>query len=247
MCMFLRGMNKTNVMKKKNNPKILLVEDDTNLGYVLSDFLQMSNYEVVLARDGREGFEKFRNGNFDLCILDVMLPIMDGFTLAEEIRKSDVDIPLIFLTAKNMEKDRIRGLRTGADDYITKPFSTEELSLRIEAILRRSKYSILKNDVSNVFSIGSLTFDYTNHLLKTPTGERRLTRKEAEVLRLLCINKNKVLRREVALKNIWGDDDYFMGRSMDVYITKLRKFLKDDENVSIVNIPRTGFKLEVGE
>ncbi len=234
-------------MKKNYSPKILLVEDDTNLGYVLSDFLQMSNYEVALARDGRDGFEQFRNGNFDLCILDVMLPVMDGFTLAEEIRKTDPDIPFIFLTAKNMEKDRIRGLKTGADDYITKPFSTEELSLRIDAILRRSKYSILKNDVPNIFHIGSLTFDYTNHLLKTSSGERRLTRKEAEVLRLLCINKNKVVRREVALKNIWGDDDYFMGRSMDVYITKLRKFLKDDDRVSIVNVPRTGFKLEVEE
>jgi len=238
---------KQNAMKKKNSPKILLVEDDANLGYVLNDFLQMSNYEVVLARDGKEGFEKFRNGNFDLCILDVMLPVMDGFTLAEEIRKTDTDIPFIFLTAKNMEKDRIRGLKLGADDYMTKPFSTEELSLRIEAILRRSKYSILKNDVSSVFQIGNMTFDYTNHMLKTPAGERRLTKKEAEVLRLLCINKNQVVKREVALKNIWGDDDYFMGRSMDVYITKLRKILKDDKKVSIVNIPRTGFKLEVDE
>ncbi len=248
MCISRSGPeNKKNAMNKKNKPKILLVEDDTNLGYVLNDFLQMSNYEVVLARDGKEGYEQFRDGNFDLCILDVMLPLMDGFTLAEEIRKSDSSIPIIFLTAKNMEKDRIRGLRIGADDYITKPFSTEELSLRMDAILRRSKYSILKNDVPATFAIGKMTFDYSNHLLKTSSGERRLTRKEAEVLRLLCINMNRVVRREVALKNIWGDDDYFMGRSMDVYITKLRKFLKDDEKVSIVNIPRTGFMLEVEE
>ncbi len=234
-------------MKKTNSSKILLVEDDANLGYVLSDFLRMSHYEVVLARDGREGFELFRDGNFDLCILDVMLPLIDGFTLAEEIRKLDPEIPFIFLTAKNMEKDRIRGLKIGADDYITKPFSTEELNLRIDAILRRSKYSILKDDAGNVFHIGSMTFDYTNHVLKSPSGERRLTKKEAEVLRLLCINKNKVVRREVALKNIWGDDDYFMGRSMDVYITKLRKFLSSDDRVSIVNVPRTGFRLEVEE
>ena len=147
MYSFPRRIYKVNVMKKNNSPKILLVEDDTNLGYVLSDFLQISGYEVTLARDGREGLDKFRDGNFDLCIIDVMLPVIDGFTLAEEIRKSALGIPFIFLTAKSMEKDRIRGLKIGADDYITKPFSTEELSLRIDAILRRSKYSILTNDV----------------------------------------------------------------------------------------------------
>lgn len=232
---------------KKNKPKILLVEDDINLGFVLNDFLTMSNYEPTLAKDGKEGIEFFKNGNFDLCLLDVMLPYKDGFALAEEIRKIEPNIPIIFLTAKTMEKDKIKGFKAGGDDYITKPFSTEELSLRIEAILRRSKYSILKNDVSNEFKIGKYRFDYTNYLLFSPSGERRLTKKEAEVLRLLCINKNQIVKREVALKNIWGDDDYFMGRSMDVYITKLRKFLKEDKNVSIVNIPRTGFKLEVNE
>jgi DNA-binding response OmpR family regulator len=232
---------------KKNRPKILLVEDDINLGFVLNDFLTMSNYEPTLAKDGKEGFEFFKNGNFDLCLLDVMLPFKDGFTLAEEIRKIEPNIPIIFLTAKTMEKDKIKGFKSGGDDYITKPFSTEELSLRIEAILRRSKYSILKNDVSNEFKIGKYRFDYSNYMLFSPGGERRLTKKEAEVLRLLCINKNQIVKREVALKNIWGDDDYFMGRSMDVYITKLRKFLKEDKDVSIVNIPRTGFKLEVNE
>ena len=146
-----------------------------------------------------------------------------------------------------MQADKIEGLKIGADDYITKPFSTEELNLRIDAILRRSKYNILKNDAPVKFSIGKLTFDYTNHLLFSPGGEKRLTKKEAEVLRLLCINKNQIVKREIALKNIWGDDDYFMGRSMDVYITKLRKMLKEDEKVSIINIPRTGFKLEVKE
>lgn len=230
---------------KNKTAKILLVEDDTNLGIVLSDFLEICNYEVVLATDGIAGLEFFKNGDFDLCILDVMLPFKDGFTIAEEIRVKNHEIPIIFLTAKNMEKDRIRGLKTGADDYITKPFSTEELSLRIEAILRRSKYSILKNDLPAVFKIGKFTFDYNNHLLTSPEKEIRLTRKEAEVLRLLSINMNKLVRREIALKNIWGEDDYFMGRSMDVYITKLRKFLQEDTNVSIVNIPRTGFKLEV--
>ena len=230
---------------KNKTAKILLVEDDTNLGIVLSDFLEICNYEVVLATDGIAGMEFFRNGDFDLCLLDVMLPFKDGFTIAEEIRSRNQEIPIIFLTAKNMEKDKIRGLKAGADDYITKPFSTEELSLRIEAILRRSKYSILKSDLPVVFTIGNYNFDYNNHILKSPKTEVRLTRKEAEVLRLLSINMNKMVRREIALKNIWGEDDYFMGRSMDVYITKLRKFLSGDPNVSIVNIPRTGFKLEV--
>jgi DNA-binding response OmpR family regulator len=230
---------------KKNKPKILLVEDDTNLGFVLNDYLSMSNYEPTLARDGNEGLDMFKSGNYDLCILDVMLPYKDGFTLAEDIRRIEPNVPIIFLTAKNMEKDKIRGFKSGGDDYITKPFSTEELSLRVEAILRRSKYSIIKNDESTEFKIGSYKFDYTNYILYSPTGERRLTKKEAEVLRLLCLNKNQIVKREVALKNIWGDDDYFMGRSMDVYITKLRKFLKEDDDVNIVNIPRTGFKLEV--
>lgn len=230
---------------KKSKARLLLVEDDTNLGYVINDFLNLSGYDTVLAKDGEEGFLKFRDGNFDLCILDVMLPIKDGFTLAEDIRKQDSAIPIIFLTAKTMEKDRIRGFKSGGDDYITKPFSTEELSLRIDAILRRSKYNIIRNDIPTIFHFSNSSFDYTNHLLKTPKGERRLTKKEAEVLRLLCINKGQIVKREVALKNIWGEDDYFMGRSMDVYITKLRKFLDGDNNVSIVNIPRTGFKLEV--
>ncbi len=230
---------------KKNGTKLLLVEDDSNLGIIIQDFLAMNKYDVVLARDGNEGYETFKNGNFDLCILDVMLPLKDGFQLAQEIRNTNSEIPIIFLTARIMEADRIKGFRAGADDYITKPFSTEELNLRIEAILKRSKYSILKNN--NVFHIGSYTFNYTNQSLSIAGEEKRLTRKESDVLRLLCLNKNEIVKREVALKNIWGDDDYFMGRSMDVYITKLRKFLKNDKNVSIVNIPRTGFKLIVNE
>ena len=230
---------------KNQKAKILLVEDDSNLGFVLNDYLSMKEYNTVLAKDGNEGYAQFRDGNFDLCILDVMLPQKDGFALAREIRKDNSEIPIIFLTARNMEKDKIQGFKAGGDDYITKPFSTEELNLRIEAILRRTKYSIYNTTVPSIFEIGKSKFDYSNYLLKTPKGERRLTKKEAEVLRLLCINQNQVVRREVALKNIWGEDDYFMGRSMDVYITKLRKFLKDDDKLSIVNIPRTGFKLEV--
>ncbi len=230
---------------KNQKAKILLVEDDSNLGFVLNDYLSMKDYNTVLAKDGNEGYEKFRDGNYDLCILDVMLPFKDGFTLAQEIRKDNTEIPIIFLTARNMEKDKLLGFKAGGDDYITKPFSTEELNLRIEAILRRTKYSIINTNLPTVFDIGNSQFDYTNYILKTPKNQRRLTKKEAEVLRLLCINKNQIVRREVALKNIWGEDDYFMGRSMDVYITKLRKFLKDDNKLSIVNIPRTGFKLEI--
>jgi len=232
---------------KKQKAKILLVEDDSNLGIVLSDFLKMSDFIVELATDGISGFEIFKNGDFDLCILDVMLPKKDGYSLAKEIRAIAPEIPMIFLTAKVMETDRIKGLRIGADDYITKPFSTEELNLRINAILRRSKYSYIKYGRPTVFKIGKYTFNYSDYLLQINSNKKRLTKKEAEVLRLLCMNKNKIVRREVALKNIWGDDDYFMGRSMDVYITKLRKFLKDDPKVLIVNIPRTGFKLEVLE
>jgi DNA-binding response OmpR family regulator len=175
-----------------------------------------------------------------------MMPLKDGFTLAEEIRLINEVVPVIFLTAKTMKEDKIRGFKIGGDDYITKPFSTEELSLRIEAILKRTRLSLLNGEKETEYQIGSFTFDYSNQMLKSPSQEHRLTKKEAEVLRLLCINKNKILRREIALKMIWGEDDYFMGRSMDVYITRLRKFLSADPNVSITNIHRTGFMLEVG-
>ncbi len=222
----------------------MLVEDDKNMGFVLKDFLSMSGYKVDLAENGQEGYELFRNGQYDICLLDVMMPVKDGFTLAEEIRKENDRIPIIFLTAKNMKEDKIRGFKIGADDYITKPFSTEELKLRIEAILKRARYSALADEGPGLFKLGQYSFDYNNQLLTSSSGERRLTKKEAEVLRLLCLNKNKILRREVALKTIWGENDYFMGRSMDVYITKLRKFLKEDPNLSINNIHRTGFMLE---
>ena len=230
---------------EKTKANILLIEDDNNLGIVLKDFLEIVGYNITLATDGLSGIENYLSNPFDLCILDVMLPFKDGFTVAEEIKLKDPDIPIIFLTARTMEKDKIRGLRIGADDYITKPFSTEELNLRIEAILRRTKNSNTKNDLSIIYNIGLYTFDYSNHILKSIKGEQRLTKKEAEVLKLLTINRNKIVRREIALKNIWGDDDYFKGRSMDVYITKLRKFLNIDPKVTIVNIPRVGFILEI--
>jgi DNA-binding response OmpR family regulator len=234
-------------MIRKLKGTILLVEDDKNLGFVITDFLGISGYKVQHAEDGVSGLETFRNGKFDLCILDIMMPFKDGFTLAEEIRLIDKNVPIIFLTAKTMKEDKIRGFKLGADDYITKPFSTEELSLRIEAIIRRTRQSLIATDQGIIFQIGKYTFNYSNQVLIGFGQERRLTKKEAEVLRLLCINKNKILRREIALKMIWGEDDYFMGRSMDVYITKLRKFLENDPSVNITNIHRTGFMLETKE
>lgn len=232
-------------MKAKTS--ILLVEDDKNLGFVIKDSLEIAGYSVVLREDGEAGLEAFSQGIFDLIILDIMLPLKDGFTVAEEIRKKNVVVPVIFLTAKNMDQDKIRGFKLGADDYMTKPFSIEELKLRIEAILKRTSYAILSNDNAMIFAIGKFTFDYSNQVLKSAAGIRKLTRKESELLRLLCMNMNKLLPRELALKTIWGEDDYFMGRSMDVYITKLRKFLAEDASVSIINVHRTGFKLMVEE
>ena len=231
---------------KKHKADILLVEDDKNLGYILQDYLHMEGYRVNLQKDGQAGLQSFRSGNFDLCILDVMMPIKDGFTLAKEIKEITPDVPFIFLTAKDMEQDRIHGLKIGAEDYITKPFSTEELKLRLDIILRRIGLSSNKSS-KEVFSIGFYTFDYPNQILKSDKEEKGLTKKESQVLRLLCLNMNQLVRRETALKNIWGADDYFMGRSMDVYIAKLRSYLKDDLSVNIINVHGTGFKLEIPE
>ncbi len=234
---------------KKYKAKILLVEDDPNLSLVLVDYLEMLTYETLLCKDGVQGFNTFKSTHFDLCILDVMMPKKDGFSLAEDIRKINQDVPIIFLTAKSLKEDRIRGFKTGADDYITKPFSTEELSLRIDAILKRcmikSKLSAIEKQ--EVFQLGIFTFDYSNMTLVSPTTKQNLTRKEADLLKLLSDNKNVILKRETALKTIWGDDDYFIGRSMDVFITKLRKYLREDPNIAITNVHGTGFKLEVEE
>ncbi len=228
---------------RQSKGTILLVEDDKNLGIVIRDFLEMSGYQVILKEDGHEGLREFNNGVFDIVLLDIMLPLLDGFTVAEEIRKKDYETPIIFLTARSMKEDKLKGFRIGADDYITKPFSTEELKLRINAILRRIKKNTDGN--TSLFTIGKYTFNYANHILSNSREERQLTKREAELLRLLCLNMNNILRRDLALKTIWGEDDYFMGRSMDVYITKLRKMLGGDPSVSIVNIHNTGFRLEV--
>lgn len=229
----------------RSNGKILLVEDDRNLGFVIKDLLEMSKYHVILRDNGRDGLTEYLKGSFDLILVDIMLPHMDGFMMVEEIRKTDIKTPVIFITAKSMSEDKIKGFKAGADDYITKPFSTEELLLRVNAVLRRTRVQASDNNEELKYKIGKFAFDYKNLLLSSPKTEQRLTKRESDVLNLLCINVNNVVRREVVLKAVWGEDDYFMGRSMDVYITKLRKYLKEDSSVSIINIHNTGFMLEV--
>ena len=230
--------------------RILLVEDDINLGDVLRDYLELQEYEVVRAMDGVEGLENFKSQPFDLLILDVMLPRKDGFTLANEIRALNQQIPVIFLTARGQTEDRVTGFKAGCDDYITKPFSSEELELRIGAILRRCRametngQSIQLNNGS-VFALGKYTFDSANHELRIDDRRIGLTTKEVELLRVLYSHKNQLITREKTLKAVWGSDNYFIGRSMDVFITKLRKYLKDDPDISIVNVHGTGFRLEV--
>lgn len=232
--------------------RILLVEDDINLGDVLRDYLELQEYEVVRAMDGVEGLENFKSQPFDLLILDVMLPRKDGFTLANEIRELNQQIPVIFLTARGQTEDRVTGFKAGCDDYITKPFSSEELELRIGAILRRCRamgingQSIHLNNGS-VFALGKYTFDSSNHELRIDNRRIGLTTKEVELLRVLYSHKNQLITREKTLKTVWGSDNYFIGRSMDVFITKLRKYLKDDPDISIVNVHGTGFRLEVKE
>ncbi|NLI25323.1 MAG: response regulator transcription factor [Bacteroidales bacterium] len=223
--------------------RILLAEDDENLGMLLREYLQARNFEADLFGDGEKAFRSFEKNHYDICILDIMMPVKDGFTLAKEIRMINSDIPIIFLTAKSMKEDVIEGFRIGADDYISKPFSMEELIFRIEAILRRTKNE--GADKQTVFKLGNYTFDSSRQLLLHGTEERKLTTKESELLRLLCLNKNRILERNFALKSIWMDDTYFNARSMDVYITKLRKYLKDDPAVQIMNIHGKGYKLIV--
>lgn len=223
--------------------KILLVEDDPNLGQILKEYLDIKGFKTNLCRDGKAGLNAFKTDLYQVCIFDVMLPIMDGFSLAEEVRKTDKEIPIIFLTAKSLNEDKIKGLKIGADDYMTKPFSTEELLLRIKAILRRSGRAETNMPPGNKFKAGHFTFEYDTQLLKSPSDEVKLTSKEAELLKMLCQTKNQVLERSKALKQIWHDDNYFNSRSMDVYITKLRKYLKSDERLQILNIHGTGFKL----
>ncbi len=221
---------------------ILLAEDDPNLGPLLKNYLEAREYKCTLVSDGAEAMKIFRKEKFDVLILDVMMPELDGFTLAKGIREIDPHIPVIFLTAKNLKEDVIEGFKSGADDYMTKPFSMEELIYRIEAILRRSAKR-LSNTPAESYTIGKFTFDVAKQLLTFEDESRKLTTKESELLELLCIHSNEVLERNFALKAIWIDDNYFNARSMDVYITKLRKYLSLDENVEILNIHGRGYKL----
>ncbi len=225
---------------------ILLVEDDPNLGFVIQDALSRKGYIVHLCRDGKEGLRYFNGNRYDLCVLDVMLPQKDGFSLAEDIRVTNEEVPIVFLTARSQTEDRIAGFKAGGDDYLTKPFSHEELVLRIEAILRRTKGRGAGTRQREQFDLGSFVFDHREQLLRHPGGDRKLTRKEAEVLRLLCMHQDQVLPRELVLNMVWGDDTYFLGRSLDVFISRLRKYLKADASVQIVNVHGVGFKLQVG-
>ncbi|MGC3945962.1 MAG: response regulator transcription factor [Chryseolinea sp.] len=223
--------------------RILLVEDDPSLGFVIKDNLSMKGYDVTLCRDGEEADRMFTPMAFHLCIFDVMLPRKDGFTLARSVRSKDQSIPILFLTAKSMTEDKLEGFRIGADDYITKPFSLEELLCRIEVFLKRDRVS--EPAGSTLFRLGKYEFDFSKLMLRMGASEKSLTQKEADVLRLLYQNRERVLKREEILKQVWGNDDYFMGRSMDVFISKLRKYLREDEDVQIVNYHGVGFKLEL--
>lgn len=223
--------------------KLLLVEDDPNLGQILNEYLTMKGYETKLCRDGEEGLSAFKRESFDLCLFDVMLPKKDGFSMAKEIRRTDSVTPIIFLTAKSMKEDTVEGFKIGGDDYITKPFSMEELLLRIQAILRRTAEHSPQISDQKEFNFGSFHFDFDKQLLSIQGVSTKLTSKESELLRLLCLHLNQPLDRSVALKMIWRDDSYFNARSMDVYIAKLRKHLKADESVQIMTLHGSGFKL----
>ena len=224
-----------------DNIKIMLCEDDENLGMLLREYLQAKGFSAELYPDGEAGYRAFMKQKYDICILDVMMPKKDGFTLAQEIRQANADVPIIFLTAKQLKEDILEGFKIGADDYITKPFSMEELVFRVEAILRRVRGK--KNKESSVYRVGNFTFDTQKQLLTIGDKQTKLTTKENELLALLCSHANEILQRDFALKTIWIDDNYFNARSMDVYITKLRKHLKDDPQIEIINIHGKGYKL----
>ena len=223
--------------------RVLLAEDDENLGVLLKNYLNAKSYETDLFEDGKKAFDGFRKEHYDLCILDVMMPVKDGFTLAKEIRTINKVVPIIFLTARSMKDDVLEGFKIGADDYITKPFNMDELLFRIEAILRRVKTDAPFAPLE--YTLGKYTFDTQKQILQSDEISYKLTTKESELLKLLCDNANQILERNFALKTIWEDDNYFNARSMDVYITKLRKYLKDEPSVEILNVHGRGFKLVI--
>ncbi|MDP2423604.1 MAG: response regulator transcription factor [Bacteroidales bacterium] len=231
-------------MLNNKSIKILVAEDDPNLSILLFDYLhKILGYKVECAGDGRQSWKLFQQGSFDMCILDVMMPHLDGFELAEKIREKNSSIPIIFLTARGLQEDRVKGFKAGCDDYVTKPFNSEELGLRIEAILKRC--GIIQEE--ELYHIGNYTFDAVNMVLSSHKGSQSLTTKESALLRQLCRLMNNLLTREKALKEVWGDENYFVGRSMDVFIARLRKYLKGDPNVRIINVHGAGFRLEVKE
>ena len=234
-------------METKEKNKVLLVEDDTNFGQVLKNYLELNDFVVELARDGILGLAAFRREKYDICLLDVMMPNMDGFTLAEEIRNVDPDVPLFFLSAKSMKEDILNGYKLGADDYITKPFDSEVLLHKIKAVLKRNQEQQDKQHAQVEFLIGKYHFNSKLRTLQHDGESHTLSPKENELLTMLAEYRNDLLPRESALKRIWGSDTYFNGRSMDVYIAKLRKYLKDDDNVEIVNIHGNGFRLVAPE
>lgn len=229
-------------MTKRN--KILLAEDDHHLGNLLSDYLQSEGFAVSLYRDGEVALEALKKNGFDLCLLDVMMPRLDGFSLARAIRSRDKRIPVIFITAKSLKEDKLKGYEIGADDYITKPFDEEELLWKIKAFLRHAP-DLNADDALQVVSIGRYKFDFSNQLLILDEHSRRITEKESEILHYLQSHRNKVIKREELLTALWGENDYFLGRSLDVFITKIRKYLKDDSNISIENVFGVGFVFNV--
>ena len=233
---------------EEQNKKILLVEDDPNFGTVLKDYLTMNDYEIVHAKNGMEGFEKFKKDDFDLCILDVMMPYKDGFTLAKEIREKNEDVPIIFLTAKAMKEDVLKGYKVGADDYLNKPFDSEVLLMKIKAIIQRKATDSVTDSKQFEFKIGKFHLNSKLRFLKFKDQDPvKLSPKENDLLRLLALHENDLMPRELALTKIWRDDNYFTSRSMDVYIAKLRKYLKPDPQVEILNIHGEGFRLVVNQ
>ncbi len=224
-----------------SKPKILLVEDDTTLGYILKEYLEMKNFSVHWSKNGREGLRALKLANYNLCVLDVMMPEMDGFTMADKMREAGYSIPLLFLTAKSLKVDVLKGFSLGADDYIIKPVEEEELVARIQAILKRSNR--IEEAENKIFDIGDYQFDATNQKLTFQGEDKYLTERETQVLKLLCLNKGNLLSRQYVLQSIWGKSDYFNRRSMDVFISKLRKYLSKDERIQITNVHGSGFIL----
>jgi DNA-binding response OmpR family regulator len=222
-------------------PRILYIEDDKTLGFLTKDNLELNGYEVIHCEDGKTGWDTFQITDFDLCILDIMLPEMDGYQLAEKIRKRNIEIPILFLTAKSMKEDKIQGLKIGGDDYLTKPFSIEELVLKIEIFLKRR--TIFENSLKNKFQLGNYLFDFDNLTLTLNEDTKTLTQREGELLIFMIKNKNNLVKREEILEAIWGENDYFMGRSLDVFISRLRKYLQEDPSIKIENHHGVGFRL----